>query len=146
MKEKILADLKNAMKQQDKETLSVLRMVKGALQLEEIKVKRDLKEEEVLSLISHEIKTRKESIKEFEKGNRNDLIEQTAREITILEQYLPEQLTEAEIRQELEIVLQEVKPVGIKDMGKVMGILSNKLKGKADLGLVSTLVKQALEQ
>ena len=77
MKQKILNDLKNAMKNQNKELLSVVRMVKGAIQMEEIKVKHELSDDEVIGIIAREIKTRKESIKEFEKGNRTDLIEQT---------------------------------------------------------------------
>ena len=88
MKEKILIDLKNAMKNQNRELLSVVRMVKGAIQLEEIKVKHELNDDEVIAMIGKEIKTRRESIKEFEKGGRQDLIEQTNKEIEILSNYL----------------------------------------------------------
>ena len=77
MRNQILEDLKTAMKNQDKETLSVIRMIKGAIQMEELNTKRELTDDEVIGIVSKQIKTRKESIAEFEKGNRNDLIEQT---------------------------------------------------------------------
>ena len=92
MRERILNDLKTAMKNQDKDTLKVIRMVKGSMQLVEIDLKHELNDDEVISIISKEIKTRRDSIKEFEKGNRQDLVDETEKEIAILEKYLPEQL------------------------------------------------------
>ena len=97
MREKILNDLKEAMKNQEKTKLSVIRMVKGAMQMEELNLKRPLTDEEVVMVISKQIKTRKESIVEFEKGNRQDLIDQTNAEIEILNTYMPEQLSEDEV-------------------------------------------------
>ena len=91
MRERILKDLVTAMKEKDKEKLAVLRMVKGAMQLEEINKKEELKDDEVIAVLAKQIKTRKESIVEFQKGNRNDLVEQTEKEIEILETYMPEQ-------------------------------------------------------
>lgn len=140
MKERLINDLTNAMKSQDKELLSVLRMVKGAIQMEEIKEKRDLTDTEVISIIGKQIKTRKESIVEFEKGGREDLIAKTQNEIDILNVYMPKQLSEEEIKQEIDKVFNELNPTS-SDMGKVMGALSS-LKGKADMGLVSKLVKE----
>ena len=102
MRERILNDLKEAMKLQDKDRLSVIRMVKAAVQMEELNLKRELNDDEVIGIISKQIKTRKESIIEFEKGNRTDLIEQTQKEIEILMDYLPEQLTEEEVHQIVE--------------------------------------------
>ena len=89
MKEKILEDLKNAMKNQDKDTLSTIRLLKGALQLEEINKKSELTDDEIIGIVSKQIKTRKESISEFEKAGRDDLAIKTKNEITILEKYLP---------------------------------------------------------
>ncbi len=146
MKEKILIDLKNAMKNQNKDLLNVIRMVKGAIQMEEIKVKHELNDEEVITIIAREIKTRKESIKEFEKGNRQDLIDKTNKEIEILNKYMPEQLTEEEIKNEIDKVFEELKPTSISDMGKVMGALTKTLKGKADLGLVNSIVREKLNK
>src|SRR5574344_2779270 len=97
MRQTILNDLVKAMKEQDKETLSVLRMVKGAVQLEEINVKHELNDDEMISIMSKQIKTRKESIVEFEKGNRQDLIDATQKEIDILSKYMPAQLSMDEV-------------------------------------------------
>lgn len=144
MREKILNDLKEAMKAQEKERLTVIRMVKGAIQMEELNTKRELNDDEVISIIAKQIKTRKESIVEFEKGNRNDLIEKTESEIKILEEYMPEQLSEDEVREIVDKVFMEVNPTGMSDMGKLMGKLNPLLKGKADMGLVSSIVKSKL--
>ena len=130
MKEKILVDLKNAMKNQNRELLSVIRMVKGAIQLEEIKVKHELNDEEVITIIAREIKTRKESIKEFEKGGRTDLIEKTAREVEILNKYMPAQMSEEEVIKIIDEVFSKVNPVGPSDMGKIMGAIAPLIKGK----------------
>lgn len=146
MKEKILIDLKNAMKNQNRELLSVVRMVKGAIQLEEIKVKHELNDEEVITIISREIKTRKESIKEFEKGGRNDLIEKTSREIEILNKYMPAQMSEEQVIKVIDEVFEKVNPTGPSDMGKIMGAIAPLIKGKADLGFVNTKVKEKLGQ
>jgi len=144
MRERILEDLKNAMKAQDKKTLSVIRMVKGAMQMEELNKKAELTDDEVIAVIAKQIKTRKESIVEYEKGNRADLIEATQEEIEILNKYMPEQLSEEEINKVIEEIFEEVKPSSIKDMGKVMGLANSKLKGKADMGMVSSTIKEKL--
>ena len=144
MRERILNDLKEAMKAQDKERLTVIRMVKGAIQMEELNVKHELTDDEVISIITKQIKTRKESIVEFAKGNRNDLIEKTEAEIKLLEEYMPEQLSEDEVKEIIDKVFAEVNPTGICDMGKLMGKLNPLLKGKADMGLVSSIVKSKL--
>ena len=146
MKEKILVDLKNAMKNQNKELLSVIRMVKGAIQLEEIKVKHELNDEEVITIIAREIKTRKESIKEFEKGGRTDLIEKTSREIEILNKYMPAQMSEEEVMKIIDEVFSKVNPTGPSDMGKIMGTIAPLIKGKADLGFVNSKIKEKLNQ
>lgn len=144
MRDKILIDLKNAMKEQDKEKLAVVRMVKGAIQMEEINLKRELNDDEVISIISKQIKTRKESIVEFEKGNRNDLIDKTQSEINILEKYMPEQLSEEEIIKIIDDAFVEISPTCMKDMGKIMQFVNPLLKGKADMGYVSTIIKNKL--
>ena len=144
MRERILTDLVSAMKSKDKEKLSVLRMVKGAMQLEEINVKHELNDDEVIKIISKQIKTRKDSIVEFEKGNRADLIEATTNEIKILEEYMPEQMTEEEISKVIDKVFAEGNPNGPKDMGKIMSSISPIVKGKADMGLVNKMIKERL--
>ena len=144
MRERILEDLKTAMKAQDKKTLSVIRMVKGAMQMEELNKKAELTDDEVIAVIAKQIKTRKESIVEYEKGNRADLIEATQEEIEILNKYMPEQLSEEEIIKVIDEIFEDVKPSSIKDMGKVMGLANQKLKGKADMGMVSSIIKEKL--
>lgn len=144
MREQILNDLKIAMKNQDKDTLKVIRMVKGSMQLEEIKLKHELNDDEVISIIAKEIKTRKESIKEFEKGNRQDLIDETNKEIEILDKYLPEQLSDEEIDSIINETFDKINPCGMKDMGKIMGIVTPLVKGKADLGIISSKIREKL--
>lgn len=144
MREKIMNDIKEAMKSQDKEKLSVLRMVKGAIQLEEINKKQELDDNDIIAVIAKQIKTRKESIIEFEKGNRSDLTEKTQSEIKILDEYMPEQLSEEEINSVIDEAIAQVLPQAPSDMGKVMGIVTPKLKGRADMSLVSKLVKEKI--
>ena len=144
MRERILTDLISAMKSKDKEKLSVLRMVKGAMQLEEINVKHELNDEEVVRIISKQIKTRKDSITEFEKGKRQDLIEATMAEIKILEEYMPQQMTDEEIAKVIDEVFAEINPTGPSDMGKIMGKISPLVRGKADMSLVNKMIKEKL--
>lgn len=144
MREQILNDLVAAMKNQDKEKLLVMRSIKSAIQLEEINLKRNLNDDEVIGIISKQIKTRKESIVEFEKGNRQDLIEATQKEINILTEYLPEQLTEEELNKIIDEVFEQVKPTSPKDMGKIMSTITPLVKGKADMKEVSNLIKNKL--
>lgn len=144
MRNQILEDLKSAMKAQDKLKLSVIRMVKSSIQMEELNKKRELTDDEVIDVISKQIKTRKDSINEFTKGGREDLVESTSKEIEILSAYLPEQLTEEEINSIIEKVFEEVKPSSVKDMGKVMKAVTPLVKGKADMGMVSSIIKGKL--
>ena len=144
MREKILNDLVLSMKNKDKETLTVLRMVKGAIQLEEINKKQELNDEDVIAVLSKQIKTRKESIVEFEKAGRNDLVTQTQSEIDILSKYMPEQLSEDEVLKVINEAFDTLKPEKPSDMGKLMGFLTPKLKGKADMSFVSKTIKEKL--
>ena len=143
MREKILNDLKEAMLKQDKETLAVIRMVKGAMQMQELDKHAPLTDEEVIGVIAKEIKTRKESIVEFEKGNRSDLIEKTNKEIEILNKYMPEQLSDEEVAKIIDEAFATLNPTA-SDMGKVMGYITPKVKGKADLSSISRTVKERL--
>ena len=144
MKDRILKDMVAAMKSQDKLRLSVLRMVKGAIQLEEINKKSELTDDDVIGVLSKQIKTRKESIAEFEKGNRSDLIEQTNMEIAILDEYMPAQLSEDEVIKIIDDAFERINPTSQSDMGKIMGIITPLLKGKADMSSVSKKVREKL--
>lgn len=140
-------DMKQAMKNKEKDKLSVLRMLKAALQNEAIKLgKSQLSEDEELTVLSRELKQRKDSLQEFENAGRMDLVEKAKAEIEIVQLYMPKQLTEEEL---LEIVKQTIAEVGASskaDMGKVMGAIIPKVKGKADGSLVNKLVQQQLSQ
>ena len=144
MRKRILEDLKTAMKNQDKDSLAVIRMVIGAVQMEELNKKRELLDDEVIGVISKQIKTRKESIEEFAKGAREDLIKKTEKEIEILKKYLPEQLSFDEVKKMIDETFDEIKPESMKDMGKIMGKITPKVKGRYDMGEISKLIKEKL--
>ncbi len=144
MRERLLNDIKNAMKNQNRELLSVLRMVKGSVQLEELNKKHELSDEEMISIFEKQIKTRKESIAEFQKGERFDLVEKTEKEIQILEKYMPKQLSEEEVLGLIDKAFEELKPTSMKDMGGLMNYLTPLLKGKADMSFVSSKVRERL--
>lgn len=144
MREKILNDLKEAMKNKDKERLTVIRMIKGAMQMEELKLKRECNDDEIIGIIAKQIKTRKESVAEFTKAGREDLVEQTQKEIDLLTTYMPEQLSEEEVLKEIDKAFQEVNPSSMKDMGKLMGLLTPTLKGKTDMSMVSKIIREKL--
>ena len=144
MRNKILEDLKQAMKDRDKVKLSVIRMVKSAMQMEELNKKRELKDDEIIDVISKQIKTRNDSVKEFKKGGRDDLVKSTEEEIEILKTYLPKQLSDEELIEIIDKVFDDVKPSSSKDMGKVMKAITPLVKGKADMGKVSSIIKERL--
>ncbi|MDR7072797.1 GatB/YqeY domain-containing protein [Fictibacillus barbaricus] len=137
-------DMKQAMKDKDKLKLSVIRMLKASIQNEAIKQGRELNEEEELTVLVREMKQRKDSLQEFEKAGRDDLVAGLNEEIAVLTPYLPKQLSEEEL---IEIVAQTISETGASskaEMGKVMGALMPKVKGKADGGLVNRIVQQQL--
>jgi len=142
--ERLNSDLKEAMKSKDAFSLSVIRMAKGAIQLEAINKKKELSDDEVVSIISKQIKLRKDSIAEFEKAGRNDLVSQNNAEIELLQKYMPEQLSEEEINNIINDVFEKVNPTSQKDMGLLMKELSPKLRGKADMGYVNGIIKNRL--
>ena len=148
LKDKLTEDMKHAMK--DKEAgqlrLSVIRMVRAAIKNVEIDTKAELAEEDVIAIVAKEVKMRRDSMEEFKKGQRDDLVAQLEQEIEVLLPYLPQQLTEAEVR---EIVTEAVAIAGAtssKDMGKVMAVLMPKVKGRADGKLVNNIVRELLNQ
>lgn len=143
MNEQIANDLKNAMKSGDKFQLSVLRMLKSALQLEAISKKHELTDDEVISVIKKQVKTRKDSIIEFQKYNKTAEVEKLEEEIKILDTYLPAEMTEDEIKKVIDEVFKELNPTSMKDMGGVMKKLNEKITN-ADMSLVSKLVKERL--
>ena len=132
------------MKSKDSFRLSVIRMVKGAMQLAKPNPREELTDDDVITVISKQIKMRNDSIKEFEAAGRSDLVEQNKREIEVLNTYMPKQLSEEELTEIIDKVFEEVKPTSQKDMGLIMKNISPLVKGKADMSLVNKLVKERL--
>ena len=144
LSERINNYLKEAMKSKDSFRLSVIRMVKGAMQLAKPNPRDELTDDDVITVISKQIKMRNDSIKEFEAAGRSDLVEQNKKEIEILNTYMPKQLSEEELTEIIDKVFEEVKPTSQKDMGLIMKNISPLVKGKADMSLVNKLVKERL--
>ena len=145
LSEKINSDMISYMKSKDSFPLGVVRMVKGAIQLEKINLKRDLTDDEVIGVISKQIKMRNDSIAEFTKANRLDLVDQYKKEIEILNKYMPVQLTEEEILEIIDEAFTKVSPTSSKDMGLIMREVSPKLKGRADMGSVNAIIKEKIQ-
>lgn len=141
--ERINEDLKDAMKAKNALNLSVIRMLKGAIQLETIK-KGELSDEDVIGIVAKQIKMRKDSICEFEKAGRQDLVNQNKDEIEVLNNYLPKQLTLEEVNEILDGAFAKINPTSSKDMGLIMKEISPKIKGRYDMQEVSKLIKDRL--
>lgn len=142
--EKFNSDMVAAMKAQDKERLTVLRMVKGAMQLENINNKKEINEELLIDCVGKQIKMRNDSVAEFEKAGREDLATKTKEEITILNDYLPVQLTEEEVNAIIDEAFAKINPTSAKEMGLIMREVTPKLKGKADMKKVSEIIKEKI--
>nr|MDH3109348.1 GatB/YqeY domain-containing protein [Bacillus altitudinis] len=145
--EQLNSDMKLFMKNREKDKLIVIRMVKASLQNEAIKLKKDsLTGDEELTVLSREIKQRKDSLHEFSKANRLDLVDKVQKEIDILDVYLPEQLSEEELRMVVKETIAETGASSKADMGKVMSAIMPKVKGKADGAVINRLVSEQLSQ
>ena len=145
MYEKINEDLKNAMKEKDTFKLSVLRMLKSALQLEQIAKKHELDDNEIAAVLKKQVKVRKDSLEEYKKYDKTELVESLEKEIAILDASLPEEMSESEISEIVKSAVEEIKPTSMKDMGLVMKKVNELLVGKnADMSLVSKLVKEQI--
>lgn len=144
LSEKINNDLKEAMKNKDSFRLGVIRMIKGAMQLAKPNPREELTDDDVVKVIAKQIKMRKDAITQFEEAGRTDLVDQNKKEIAILEEYMPEQLSEEEIIKIIDKVFEEVQPTSMKDIGMIMKSISPLVKGKADMSLVNKLIKERL--
>ena len=147
LKERLTEDMKQAMK--DKESgklrLSVIRMARANIKNIEIDEKRELNDDEVLAVLVKEVKMRQDSLEEFAKAGREELVEQAKQEIAILRKYLPEQLSDEELRALVEEAVAETGAAGPKDMGKVMAALMPKTRGRADGKRINTMVRELLK-
>lgn len=144
LKETLLNDMKEAMKEKDVLRKNTVQSVRGAILQQEKDTMKEVNEEQILDIIMSEIKKRKDALADFEKGHRPDLVEAAHCEIAILQKYLPAQLSEEELIALVRETIAEVSAVSMKDMGKVMGAITAKVKGKADNSKVSSIVKQCL--
>nr|WP_330397403.1 GatB/YqeY domain-containing protein [Maledivibacter halophilus] len=139
-----MQDLKSAMKNKDKIRKSVITLIRSDIKQYEVDNRTEIDDEGIIEIIARQLKQRKDALEEFQKGNRQDLVDESQKEIEILLTYLPKQLTEDEIREVVKATIDELGVQGPKEMGKVMGVLMPKLKGKADGKLVSKTVKELL--
>lgn len=144
IKDKIIEDMKSAMRAQEKERLGTIRLILAALKQREVDERIVLSDEQILVTLNKMVKQRRESITQYKAGKRQDLVQKEADEIRLIQQYLPSQLSEADIDAAVTAAIQESGAQSAKDMGKVMGALKTKIAGKADMTLVSTKVKQRL--
>ena len=142
--ERLNNDMKQAMKNKEKDKLSVIRMLKASIQNEALKLRQDLTDDEELTVLSRELKQRKDSLQEFENAGRSDLVDKVRTELVYVEAYMPEQLSEEDISNIVKQTIEEVNATSKADMGRVMGALMPKVKGKADGSLVNKLVQQHL--
>ena len=144
MKGQITEDMKSAMKAGEKDRLKVVRLILAAIKQIEVDTREELDDAAVLGVVTKMIKQRRDSIEAFEKGDREDLAAIERAEILVLEDYLPEQLSAAELAAMVDDVIQSTGAQGIRDMGKVMGLIKAKAAGRADMGAVSATVKERL--
>jgi len=144
LKTKITDDMKAAMKAKEAQRLSAIRLLLAAIKQREVDERKDLSDSEIVSVIEKMIKQRRDSISQFQAANRKDLVDVETFELNLLSGYLPKQLTDAEVAEEVSAAIAQSGAKGVSDMGKVMGVLKGKLAGRADLGKVSSLVKAKL--
>ena len=145
MYDSIKSEIVKAMKEHNKERLNVLRMVKAAVDLEHIDNKVEINDELVLSVVLKQVKMRDDSIEQYSKTSRSDLVEKETMELNILKEFLPKPLTDSEVEELISEAIDEIKPEGMKDMGKIMGYLSPKVKGRTDQKALSMKIKERLQ-
>ncbi len=145
LKKQLMNDLKESMKSKNKIKKNVITMVRSAIKQREVDERIELDDQDIIGIISKQVKQKKDSIEEFRKGNRDDLVLATEKEIEILMNYLPKQLTEEEIENIVKQVVEEVGANSMKDMGKVMSNIMPQVKGKADGSIVNKKVRQYLQ-
>ncbi|MDU1022867.1 MAG: GatB/YqeY domain-containing protein [Peptoniphilus harei] len=144
LKERLMADLKEAMKSKDKLRKDVITMVRAAIKQKEVDERVELDDSDILDIVSKQLKEKKSSIDEFKKGNREDLVKQTNDEIEILLKYLPEQLSDEELKEIIKKVIDENEITSMKDIGKLMKNVMPLIKGKADGKQVNLIAKEIL--
>ncbi|HBE93480.1 MAG TPA: glutamyl-tRNA amidotransferase [Gammaproteobacteria bacterium] len=145
IKERISADMKQAMRDKDTARKEVLRMLRAAIQRREVDERIELDETQILAAIEKQVKQGRDSIEQFEKGGRKDLADKERAEVAILKEYLPEQMSDEDIEAQIKAAIDQTGAASMKEMGKVMGILKPALQGRADMGAVSMKIKALLQ-
>ena len=145
MRERLMAETRAALKAQNKQRLSALRLISAALQERDIAAKAPIPDQEVPALLQKMIKQRRESLAIYEKAGRKELADQEAAEIAVIEEFLPKQMSEAEAKEAIAAVVKETGAASPKEMGKVMAALKERYAGRMDFGKASALVKELLE-
>jgi len=145
LQERLAYELKNAMKNKDQLRKNVITMIRADIKQIEVDKRVELTDEDVIEIISKQAKQRKDSIEEFKKGGREDLVEQAAQELDVLMEYLPEQLSEEEIETIIKEVIADTGATSMKDMGKIMATAMPKLKGRTDGKVVNQIVRKILQ-
>ena len=144
LKQRLVDDMKTAMKAGDKRRLGIIRLVNAAIKQREVDERIELDDTQVLAVLDKMVKQRRDSIAQFSKANREDLAEQERYEVGICQEYLPDAMSEDEVAALVEEAVAASGAASMKDMGKVMGILKPKVQGRADMGAISALVKERL--
>jgi len=144
LKQRINDEVKSSMRSQDRERLAVLRMIMAAIKQKEVDERIELDDGQVLTVLDKMAKQHRDSIDQFSKAGREDLVAKENNELQVVLEFMPAQLTETELDQMIREAITETGAAGIKDMGKVMGVLKANVQGKADMGKVSSMVKQKL--
>ncbi len=144
-KERILEDMKSAMRAKEKKLLGTIRLLTAAIKQVEVDERRELSDDDVLAIVIKMVKQRKDSAQQYQDANRQDLADQEIYEIGVLEKYLPEQLSSTELEELIQKAISATAAQGMKDMGKVMGMLRPQIAGKADMGQVSQKIKDLLQ-
>ena len=144
LKNQIIADMKSAMKAKDSATLKAVRMIVEAIKQKEVDTREELDDQGILAVIQKMVKQRKDSINQFTQAGRDDLVSVEEAELKVINLYMPKQLSESEIESVVDQVISQTGASGMQDMGKLMGVLKGELSGKADMGIVSKIIKSKL--
>lgn len=144
LKQRISDDVKAAMRKKERERLATLRLIQAAIKQKEVDERIELDDMQTLAVLDKMSKQHQDSIAQYDKAGRRDLVEKEQAELAIVKEYLPEQLSEDEIREHIQKAIEETGAESMRDMGKVMGLLKPRLQGRADMGKISGLVKERL--
>lgn len=146
LKERLMSDLKDAMREGDQIRKDAIRMVRAAVKNKEIELQQEISDEKVIEIISQEVKRRKEAIEMFEKGGRDDLVEREKAQLEILLAYMPEQMSREEIKEVVQEIVEDMNATSIRQLGPVMGRAMEELKGRAEGNVVNEVAREILSR